>query len=553
MGTPRNITFAANGAPASELRSTPGNTSDFWYQIISGLKNGSGQSVSAEQAERLSPVYACVTAIAETVAMIPVNIFRQVDEHTKTPATGHYLWNILKRRPNKLMTAFQFFETLQRHLLYRGNAYCLIVENDKTGRIEELLPLHPNRVTPKVLNDSEVEYHYLRPDGQTIAFSKRLIFHIANQSEDGIIGRSPIQAVADSVGFGLNLLEHGNALFANGARPDGVLKLEGNLRDKEAVDRLRSQWEEIHGGAANSGKIAVLEGGAAYEPIAMNMRDAQFIEARKFSQQEVAQIFRVPPHMIQDLERATFSNIEEQSINFVRYTIQPWLKRWEHAIETQLIPLRANDLFVRFQTNSLLRGDFKTRTEGYASAIQNGYMSRDEVRNLEDMNPIPEGKGEEFLIPLNLGVAGEDPADQEPAASDVDEERGLEFEKRVDTLFDDIFIRLITKEANAVKRKLKSEAPLKSLNDFYEKHQSTMREQLIDVCEIIQKDSGANVERFIELYCSKRVDSFVEVLNHSEPDALRFVVNGFRRETTFWAKELKSFVEGSEDEEKRAN
>ncbi|RMD51901.1 phage portal protein [Candidatus Parcubacteria bacterium] len=450
------------------------------------------------------------------MAMMPINLFRQVDERTKEPANDHPLYKLLRGKVNQFTDCFVFIELMQRHLLYRGNAYAQKIFN-RRGEIIELIQIHPDRISIEVNKDNTLMYVYKQSDGTNKIFQQSEIFHIRNQSEDGIVGRSPIQAVADSVGFGLNLLDHGNAVFRNGAKPDGILKLAGVLKDKEAINRLREQWMAMHGGASNAGKVAVLEQGTEYEPIAMNMRDAEFIEARKFSVEEIARIFRVPPHMIQDLSRATFSNIEEQSINFVRYTIQPWLKRWEVAIKTQLIGDN-EDVFAKFQTNSLLRGDFKTRQEGYASAIQNGYMSRDEVRYLEDLNPIPNGEGSKYLIPLNLGVVGENNNDNNQQLNSDEVKKFLETLQRYKLgLYRFVFRKLLTKESKALQRIAKKEAlDHNHLIEFYDKHEKPARSMLLELGEVIDKDITGVVSRVMKKYLEDRAERFAKKTISSE-------------------------------------
>jgi len=541
----------------SDDNKNPSPSDEFWYQNIFLSMLSGGQSVNPDSAKRLASVYSCITVISETIAMLSVNVFEKTDEFSKKKAKDHPLTRLLREEPNRWMDPFTFFELLQRHLLYRGNAYCQKIMN-RNGKINELIPLHPSRVEVSFSKTtSELVYLYNRPDGGKKEFSQQEIFHLRNQSEDGITGRSPIEVVADSIGFGLNLLDHGNAMFANGARPDGLLKVMGTLKDEEAISRLRDQWQSMHGGAQKSGKVAVLEQGTEYEPISMNMRDAQFIEARKFSVEEIARIFRMPPHMIQELSRATFSNIEEQSINFIRYTIQPWLKRWEHAISYQLIDKKdRNDLFVRFKTDSLLRGDFKSRSEAYASAIQNGYMSRDEVRSQLDLNPIPENKGEDFLVPLNLGIAGEEPDEEEkPAKEEIDnkakkeKKAAPEIGDKTDDLFHFVFTRALTKEANALKRLSKKEQNSypQLLTEFYVTHSKFMSEALGEIADIVTPLKSEPLKIFIETYCGNRIEEFTGLASAHGAESTRFVVENLPKEAHFRAKALTKLLKESKN------
>jgi HK97 family phage portal protein len=358
------------------------------------IPTNSGVDVSEETAMRTTAVYACVRVLAESVASLPICLYKRLDRG-KEKATYHPIYFLLHDMPNPEMTSFTFRETLMTHLLLWGNAYAQIIR-DKKGEIIELWPLMPNRM--EIERDKETGkliYRYLTDIGEVI-LQKEEVFHVVGLGFDGFKGYSPIQMAREAIGLSIATEEFGARFFANGARPGGILEHPGIVKDPE---RLRKSWEEVYKGIKNSHKIAVLEEGMKYHEIGIPPEDAQFLETRKFQLNEICRIFRVPPHMIGDLERATFSNIEHQSIEFVVHTVRPYLVRWEQAISKCLL----NDgerliYFPKFTVDGLLRGDFKTRMEGYAIGRQNGWLSPNDIRELEDMNPILEDQGGDIYL-----------------------------------------------------------------------------------------------------------------------------------------------------------
>ena len=236
------------------------------------------------------------------------------------------------------------------------------------------------------------------------------VWHLRGLSNDGLDGYSPISLMRQAIGLSMAAEKFGAKFFGNDARPGGILLHPGQLGD-EAAKRLTETWESRHGGLSGAHRVAVLEEGLSYKEIGIPPDDAQFLETRKFQVNEIARIYRIPPHMLADLERATFSNIEHQSIDFVTHTIRPWLVRWEQSIKQNLmVPADRDRYFAEFLVDGLLRGDTKSRYEAYAIGRQNGWFSADDIREMENLNPLPDGKGEEYLIPLNMIPAGSAPA-----------------------------------------------------------------------------------------------------------------------------------------------
>ncbi len=362
--------------------------------ISPGLVSTAGIRVNEETALRVTAVYACVRVIAETVASLPLPLYRRLDRG-KEKVTGHPLYPVLHDMPNPEMTSFTFREVLMTQLLLWGNAYAQIVR-DKRGQVLELWPLSPSGME-LVRDDKARQLVYRYTEGmKTIEYKPEQIFHIPGLSFDGVKGLSPIAVTREAIGLAMATEEFGSRFFGNGARPGGILEHPGVVKDPE---KLRKSWEEVYKGVHNSHKIAVLEEGMKYHEIGIPPEDAQFLETRKFQLNEICRIFRVPPHLVGDLERATFSNIEHQSIDFVVHTIRPWLVRWEQAIvKALLLPEERKLYFPRFNVDGLLRGDFKTRMEGYAIGRQNGWYSANDIRELEDMNPIPEEAGGDLYL-----------------------------------------------------------------------------------------------------------------------------------------------------------
>lgn len=366
----------------------------------------SGVAVDELRAMQTSAVYACVRVLSETVASLPLFLFRK-EKRGSAKATEHPLYEVLHDLPNGEMTSFNFREVMMTSLLLYGNAYARIIR-DKAGHVKELWYLKPTQM--EVERDSatkKINYTYSDDkDNKSYTYKPEQIFHIVGLGYDGIKGLSPIDQAREAVGLALATEEYGARFFGNGARPGGVLEHPGAVKDPE---KLRESWNKVYQGAKNSNKVAVLEEGMKYHEIGLSPEASQFLETRKYQLNEICRIFRVPPHLVGDLERSTFSNIEHQSIDFVTHTIRPWLVRWEQAIYKSLLNEQERSLYyAKFNVDGLLRGDFATRTQGYATARQNGWMSVNEIRELEEMNPIPPEKGgDDYLVNGNMIGAGQ--------------------------------------------------------------------------------------------------------------------------------------------------
>ena len=358
-----------------------------WFHVG---RSWSGKSVTERTALQQTAVYACVRIIAETIASLPLHFYRYTEEGKEKDYT-HPLYRILHDEPNPEMTAFVFRETIVSHLLLWGNAYAQIIRNGK-GEIMYLYPLLPDKMTVERSDiTNEIFYTYMDTKGKMYRLTNKEVLHIPGLGFDGLIGYSPIAMTKNAIGLSIAAEEYGSRFFANSANPSGVLEHPGVLKDPK---KIRESWNEVYGGTSNSHRVAVLEEGLTFKHISIPPNDAQFLETRKFQINEICRIFRVPPHMVADLEKSSFSNIEQQSLDFIVNTIRPWLIRIEQSIcQKLLLPDEKGVFFAKFNVNGMLRGDFTSRMNGYAIARQNGWMNVDEIRELEDMNKLPKGMG----------------------------------------------------------------------------------------------------------------------------------------------------------------
>ncbi len=357
-----------------------------------------GKTVNERTAMQTTAVYACVRILAEAVAGLPLHVYRYRSDGGKERIPFHPLYHLLHDEPNPEMTSFVFRETLMSHLLLWGNAYAQVVRNGR-GQAIALYPLLPSKMDVSRASNGELVYKYYRdvnesginPQGGYVTLRKDEVLHIPGLGFDGLIGYSPIAMAKNAIGMSLATEEYGATFFANGANPGGVLEHPGVIKD---IQRVKDSWNSAYQGSGNAHKVAVLEEGMKFQAIGIPPEQAQFLETRKFQINEIARIFRVPPHMIGDLEKSSFSNIEQQSLEFVKYTLDPWVVRWEQALQQSLLlPSEKSSLFIKFNVDGLLRGDYQSRMTGYATGIQNGYYSVNDVRSLEDLNMLSDEDG----------------------------------------------------------------------------------------------------------------------------------------------------------------
>lgn len=414
-------------------------TSGSSYRFFLGGST-SGKPVTERSAMQMTAVYSCVRILAEAVAGLPVHLYRYTETGGKEKALDHPLYFLLHDEPNPEMSSFVFRETLMTHLLLWGNAYAQVIRNGK-GEVVALYPLMPNRMTVNRDANGQLYYKYNTSkddaptmEGSSVDLSPADILHIPGLGFDGLVGYSPIAMAKNAIGMAIACEEYGAKFFANGATPGGILEHPGTVKNPE---RVRESWNVAFGGSSNANKVAVLEEGMKYTPISISPEQAQFLETRKFQINEIARIFRVPPHMVGDLEKSSFSNIEQQSLEFVKYTLDPWVVRWEQAIQRILLSAdEKKEYFVKFNLEGLLRGDYQSRMNGYAIGRQNGWMSANDIRELENLDRISEEDGGDLylingnMLPLkNAGAFADIQINSEMEGEPVEEQEVLDVEK----------------------------------------------------------------------------------------------------------------------------
>ena len=421
-------------------RDKPSNsTNGSGYRFFLG-NSTAGKAVTERSAMQMTAVYSCVRILAEAIAGLPLHLYCYKEDGGKEKALGHPLYLLLHDEPNPEMSSFVFRETLMMHLLLWGNAYAQIIRNGK-GEVVALYPLMPNRMTVDRDSSGQLFYSYQMSNsdaptmpGGTVILKPSDVLHVPGLGFDGLVGYSPIAMAKNAIGLAIATEEYGAKFFANGATPGGLLEYPGTVKDP---DRVRESWNKGFSGSQNAGKVAILEEGMKYTPISIAPEQAQFLETRKFQINEIARIFRIPPHMIGDLEKSSFSNIEQQSLEFVKYTLDPWVVRWEQSLSRALFtPEEKSRYFFKFNVEGLLRGDYQSRMNGYATARQNGWMSANDIRELENLDRIPaEEGGDLYLINGNMlplvhaGAFADIDSGKEETEPDESPEEVLEVEK----------------------------------------------------------------------------------------------------------------------------
>ncbi|AZF90291.1 MAG: portal protein [Phage 5P_3] len=396
---------------------SPANPATWLTDLWAGsTTSNTGAIVSPSTALTYSAVFACVRILAESIASLPLILYERL-ERGKQRADSHRLYGLLHDAPNPEMTRAEFWEAMVGHNATWGNAYAEI-EYDSGGRVIGLWPLRPDYMT--VSRVSGVLWYDYTVNSQTYRLPAYRVLHLRGLGGEGIMGYSPIYMAREAIGLGLATEKYGATFFGNDARPGGILRHPGQLKPATA-EKLRTSWNAAHSGLDYAHRVAVLEEGIEWQAIGLPNEDAQFLETRKFQVTEIARWFRIPPHMLADLDRATFSNIEHQSLEFVIHTLRPWLVRIEQRLNLSLLSeVDRKRYFCEHLVDGLLRGDIASRYAAYATGRQNGWLSADDIRELENMNPLPDGQGEIYLVPMNMTPA--DQAGKADAAPEPDPE-----------------------------------------------------------------------------------------------------------------------------------
>lgn len=413
--------------------------------------------VDADSSLQSTAVWACIKVLSETIASLPFHLMRETSK-VKKKATGHSLYKILHSQPNRYQTAYEYYELMVTHKALRGVAYAeKIYSND--GQISELIPLHPDYVTPFYAPNGSLAYYYQpaeNRDGRVIFWDEMHVWK--GLSFDGLNPISPITQHKRAIGLAIAADQYGERFFLNDATPGGVITMPGKFKDIEDKKRFINAWQQAQSGE-NRKKTAVLENDMKYSPIGMSNEDAQFLETKKYQKTDIASIYRIPPHMIGDLERATFSNIEHQGIEFVKYTLMPWLVSIEQSVKRDLFSENMVSYFLRINVDGLLRGDSASRATYYREQWNIGAITQNEIRELENRNAYDNG-GDEPYIPLNMGIAG--------ANQDDKKESNVQFERMLNANAE----RISRKECGAVAKLISKgvENFRDNVGDFYLSH-----------------------------------------------------------------------------------
>jgi HK97 family phage portal protein len=383
------------------MAGTPGPDDDFWFQPV-GQATTSGITVTPEKSMGVSAVYGCVRLLRESLGSLPWKVYKRTGEKSKETAQDHYLWRVLHDRPNRWQTAMELKEMAVAHLCLRGNFYC---EIRGAASYIELLPLSPDRMEVKQRDDYSLEYKYHHAETGVHTYRQEEIFHVRGLSLNGITGVSVLEFARNATGAAIAQEAHGSALFKNGGLPTVWIYRPPEAKwNANARKNFRDSWRSIHGGENNSGNPPILEDGAELRSIDISNRDTQWIEARGFSAEEICRFFGVSPHMVGVKTSAPLGSIEQQSLEFVLYTLGPLAVRFEQAANRDLLADESETHFTKIQLDALLRGDLKSRYEAHNISVQGGWALVNEVRELEDRNPI-EG-GDEPRYPMNMQPAG---------------------------------------------------------------------------------------------------------------------------------------------------
>ena len=481
---------------------------------LDGLRWGqdttSGIRVDEDTALNFSAVFCAVTVLSDSLKILPISVYRHRADGGRDPAPASPVHRLLHLRPNPRTTPARFISYMQACKLLWGNGYAQI-DQDGKGRPTALWPIHPSRVVVGVVDG--VPHYEITPedDGEKYTIDQSQMFHVYDLSNNGYTGVSRIGAARESLGLGLAAETFGSSFFGQGARPGGVLEHPGNPSD-EATKNLRTSWERLHKGADNAGKIAILREGIKYQAIGIPPEDAQFLETRQFQVVEVARWFNITPHKLKDLTHATFSNVEHLGIEFVTESILPHTVDFEQEADFKLFPTQEHGVyFAKFNLNALLRGDAETRAKYYETMRRNGVYSVNEIRRLEDMNPVGD-EGDVRIVELNMqpleSLVSDPDAPKEPVPSLpplADEQKAAQIAgngpvgpfQAAKPIISDVASRLIRRESDRIRRICKRHASepdqiRERIESFYDDHAAAAKEAIGPVMAFLDVYQNGN-------------------------------------------------------------
>lgn len=374
--------------------------------VYGGSTSATGITVNTDSAMRVGAVYTCVLVLSQSVAQLPLHEYEK-SSTSKSKATNHYLYDLVHDQPNEWMTSYEMKQLVMVHLLLRGNSIWLKAKVPGQRKIRELIPFHPNLIQG-IQQDSKyrLSYKVKRPNSTEIdTIPGDRVVHFRGLSMDGFSGLSPLEYAREMIGLSIATEKHGAKLFANGARLGGILSHPTKISEG-AHERLIKSFNEAYTGVENAHKTALIEEGMTWNKVTMTAEDSQFLDTRKYQRSEIAGFYRVPSHMINDLEKATFSNVEHLDLAFVKHSLMPWLVSFEQTLKKDcMTDEEKKKYYFKFSVEGLLRGDIKSRNEAHQKAVMGGWLNRNEVRETEDRNPV-DGL-EEFLEPMNMQNPGD--------------------------------------------------------------------------------------------------------------------------------------------------
>lgn len=462
------------------------------------MGSSSGVQMDEETALTYSAVFSAVKVISETVSILPWRVFRETEKRRDLQPESR-LDTILHRRPNPEMTAFQFREFLWACALLWGNGYAEI-ERNRMGEVVNLWPIHPRSVEPERADDGSLVYRIRSDTGEATDIPARQMFHLRGPTKDGITGRSMISVARESWGLGIAQEQFASGFFGNGGTPSMVIQQGESAPDlsQEGATNMLESFDRRHKGTKNAGKTAYLERGFEIQTVGVPQKDAQFIEGRKFQTSEVARWFRLPPHKIGDMEAATYSNIEQQAIDFVVDSILPWTERGEQEANAKLVT--QGGFVTKMNVNGLLRGDSAARADFYTKMRDLGAMSINEIRSLEDMNPLDEN-GDLRLVPLNM-------VSVDRAAQEGGTQQQGDPATAIRGVLVDAHERMLGKEQRAAERAHSHGKTFEDwAEDFYSRHAQQMRDALMPGAQALGETLGVSIEGHVQGHVKQRVES----------------------------------------------
>lgn len=530
----------------------------YWEGKELGPTSISGSRVTPANAMQVGAVNACVRYISQTVASLPCILYRKDANDDRERATDHPLYSVLNVQPTEWLSRFEWMEAMMRNLLLRGNAFAEIIFQGR--QIYALNPLHPDKMTLKWVTQGKSKYisYEYQDGGKKTVYRPDQILHLRGPSDDGGLGKGPLQEAREAIGNSITLESYLNFFYANGARLSGVLEHPSTLTDDTAA-RIAKSFREAYAGAANSGKVAVLEEGMKLNATTMTLKDSEFIGSQKMSVRNIARLFGVPPHVIGDLEDATFSNIEQESLNTIINCVRIWNVRIEMALQRSLLSEQEQEeYYIEFLLDALLRGDFKSRMEGYNIGLQNGMLDINEARKKENLNKRP--WGDVTMIPLNMRPVRDEKDLDKPLAAPVDtggrpakdEKKALDapvlmrlFE-HFEPQFERIFEAIAKREIHLLDRSFTGVEELRGrMKEVQEEHKKFVRDRLEPLVNFMaaslrffadsqDQNSTPINEQFMADYTQRHIDAWWDQVLPTEGDkAALEILNGKKREKLY--------------------